>query len=71
MDRQMLLSELVRLSNASPVARTTSKNNIVSLLSSCGMARTVEAVAVLNQLIEAQEKHEADCDRLKAELAEK
>ncbi len=31
---------------------------------------TVEAVAVLNQLIEAQEKHEADRDRLKAELAE-
>lgn len=32
---------------------------------------TVEAVAVLNQLIEAQEKHEADRNRLKAELAEK
>jgi hypothetical protein len=32
---------------------------------------TVEAVAVLNQLIEAQGKHEADRDRLKAELAEK
>jgi len=32
---------------------------------------TVEGVAVLNQLIEAQEKHEADRDRLKVELAEK
>jgi len=32
---------------------------------------TVEAVAVLNQLLETQEKHEADRDRLKAELAKK
>ena len=32
---------------------------------------TIEAVAVLNQLLETQEKHEADRDRLKAELAKK
>jgi hypothetical protein len=32
---------------------------------------TVEAMVVLNRLIEAQEKHEADHDRLKAEVEEK
>jgi hypothetical protein len=31
---------------------------------------TVEAMVVLNRLIEAQEKHEADHDRLKAEVEE-
>jgi hypothetical protein len=72
MDRQMLLDHLVEAEQRVAVG----KNNIqeqyrrIAELMRHG-EDTVEAVAVLNQLLEAQEKHEDDRDRLKAELAEK
>jgi len=71
MDRQMLLDHLVEAEQR--VAG--SKNDIqeqyrlIADLMRYG-EDTVEVVAVLNQLIETQEKHEADRDRLKAELTE-
>jgi hypothetical protein len=72
MDRQMLLDHLVEAEHrvAGDKNDIQEQYRIIAVLMRNG-EDTVEAVAVLNQLIEAQEKHEADRDRLKAELADK
>jgi hypothetical protein len=72
MDRQMLLDHLVEAEHRIAFAKNDIQEQyrLIAELMRNG-EDTVEAVAVLNQLIEAQRKHEADRDRLKAELAEK
>ena len=71
-DRQMLLYHLVEAEQRVTVGKNDIQEQyrLIAELMRHG-EDTVEAVAVLNHLIEAQEKHEADRDRLKAELAEK
>ena len=72
MDRQMLLYHLVEAEQRTAVGKNDIQEQyrLIAELMRHG-EDTVEGVAVLNQLIEAQEKHEADRDRLKVELAEK
>jgi hypothetical protein len=69
MDRQMLLDHLVEAEHRIAFAKNDIQEQyrLIAELMRNG-EDTVEAV-VLNQLIEAQGKHEADRDRLKAELA--
>jgi hypothetical protein len=72
MDRQMLLDHLVEAEQRVAACKNDIQEQyrLIAELMRYG-EDTVEAVAVLNQLSEAQDKHEADRDRLKAELAEK
>jgi hypothetical protein len=72
MDRQLLLDHLVTAEQRIAVGKNDIQEQyrLIAELMRNG-EDTVEVVAVLNQLLEAQEKHEADLDRLKAELAEK
>ena len=72
MDRQMLLDHLVEAEQPAAGGKNDMQEQYRLIAEHMRHGEdTVEAVAFLNQLIEAQEKHEADLDRLKAELAEK
>jgi len=72
MDRQMLLDHLVEAEQRIAVGKNDIQEQyrLIAELMRNG-EDTVEPVAVLDQLIEAQEKREAERDRLKAKLAEK
>jgi hypothetical protein len=72
MDRQTLLDQLVEAEQRVAVGKNEIQEQyrLIADLMRHG-EDTVEAVAVLNQLLNAQEKHEADRDQRKAELAEK
>ena len=72
MDRQMLLNRLAEAERRVAFSKNEVQNQyrLIADLIRDG-EDTVEAVAVLNQLIETQEKHEADRDRLKVKLANK
>jgi hypothetical protein len=71
MDRQALLDHLVEAEHrvAFGSNKIQEQYRLIAELMRHG-EDTVEAVSVLNKLLEAQETHEANRDRLKAELEE-
>jgi hypothetical protein len=71
MNREVLLTQLVEAEHRIALCKNDIQEQyrLIADLMRNG-EDTAEAIAALNQLLEAQKMHEADRDRLKADLGE-